>query len=268
MYIQALATFCRMRNHWADRLHDYSPIVWFLQIRERVFLLNGCKPKQLTAMMMMVLIRMLPARLPVYWWLLLWAMAISLLSLYRQNLTSPFALFYDDGSATAAQPPAAADRYYPTSPLALFFDDGGTAAEPPPAADRFYYPAKLQHQDVDEATAKNKAEEKKKPLNIVLLYADDWSYTSLGVAGNAYVQTPRLDAMARNGIFFTHNCVVASVCMQSRATLYTGQYSFAHQTFFAYRNVTMYGAGRWNQTLYPLMKQAGYHVGVRGCQLE
>jgi Sulfatase len=191
--------------------------------------------------MMMMWIRMLPARLPVYWWLLLWAMAISLLSLYRHsNLASPLALFY--------------------------YDDG-TMAATPPAADRYYYPTKHQHQDdTDEATAKkNKAKEKEKekPLNIVLLYADDWSYSSLGVAGNDYVQTPRLDAMARHGIFFTHNCVVASVCMQSRATLYTGQYSFAHQTFFAYRDVTMYDEGRWNNTLYPLMKQAGYHVGVR-----
>lgn len=100
------------------------------------------------------------------------------------------------------------------------------------------------------------------PLNIVLLYADDWSYKTLGAMGNKYVQTPVLDQLAQRGILFTHNCVVTSVCMQSRATLYTGQYSSRHQTFFSWRDVKMYE--HWNQTLYPLMLQHQYHVGFFG----
>ncbi|KAL7542537.1 hypothetical protein ACHAXR_012131 [Thalassiosira sp. AJA248-18] len=102
-----------------------------------------------------------------------------------------------------------------------------------------------------------------KPLNIVLLYADDWSYNTLG-AMNEYVQTPNLDELARQGMLFTHSCVVTSVCMQSRATLYTGQYSSKHRTLYSRRNITMYQPGKWNKTLYPLMKKAGYHVGFYG----
>ena len=103
-----------------------------------------------------------------------------------------------------------------------------------------------------------------KPLNVVLLYADDWTYHTLGAMGNPYVQTPHLDQLAKEGILFTHNCVVTSICMQSRATLYTGQYSSVHQTYFAYRNVTMNQEDRWNQTLYPTMLRNGYHVGFFG----
>ena len=85
-----------------------------------------------------------------------------------------------------------------------------------------------------------------KPLNVVLLYGDDWSYLTLGAFGvNTYVKTPYLDKLAADGVLFTHNCVVTSLCMQSRATLYTGQYSSKHRTFFAYRNVTMYGKIRF-----------------------
>ena len=51
---------------------------------------------------------------------------------------------------------------------------------------------------------------KKKPLNILLLYADDWSYNTLGAMGNEYVQTPHLDELARQGVLFTHSCVVTS----------------------------------------------------------
>ena len=104
-----------------------------------------------------------------------------------------------------------------------------------------------------------------KPLNVVLLYGDDWSYLTLGAFGvNTYVKTPYLDKLAADGVLFTHNCVVTSLCMQSRATLYTGQYSSKHRTFFAYRNVTMYDPTAWNDTLYPTMMRAGYHVGFFG----
>jgi arylsulfatase len=122
-----------------------------------------------------------------------------------------------------------------------------------------------------DATATNKSEKStdqstqtRPPLNVVLFYADDWAYDTLGAMGNTYVKTPVLDQLAADGVLFTHNCVVTSVCMQSRATLYTGQYSSRHQTFFSWRDVKMYEEGRWNQTLYPLMVQQGYHVGFFG----
>jgi arylsulfatase len=103
-----------------------------------------------------------------------------------------------------------------------------------------------------------------KPLNIVLFYADDWTFHTLGAMGNKYVKTPHLDQLAADGVLFTHNCVVTSICMQSRATLYTGQYSSVHRTFFSWRNVTMYEEERWNQTLYPIMLRNDYHVGFYG----
>ena len=103
------------------------------------------------------------------------------------------------------------------------------------------------------------------PLNIVLFYADDWTYTTLGAMGNEHVYTPHLDALAqKDGILFTHNCVVTSVCMQSRATLYTGQYSSVHQSYFSWRDVKMYEEGRWNQTLYPIMTKNNYYTGFFG----
>ena len=109
--------------------------------------------------------------------------------------------------------------------------------------------------------------ERHSPLNVVLLFADDWSYETLGAAAlgrsNSVVQTPHLDRLASAGLSFSHNCVVTSICMQSRATLYTGQYSSVHKTFYSWKNVTMYEPKRWSKTLYPLMLNAGYHVGVR-----
>jgi arylsulfatase len=119
----------------------------------------------------------------------------------------------------------------------------------------------------EESEPKRDEEENKnndKPLNIVFLYADDWSYTTLGAMGNDFVKTPNLDQMAKDGILFTHSCVTTSICMISRASLYTGQYASNHKTLFANKDVTMYEPTKWNQTLYPLLKQNGYHTGFYG----
>ena len=38
-----------------------------------------------------------------------------------------------------------------------------------------------------------------KPMNVLVLYADDWRYNTLGCAGNPVVQTPHLDRFATEG---------------------------------------------------------------------
>ena len=43
---------------------------------------------------------------------------------------------------------------------------------------------------------------------------------TLGAAGNPIVKTPVLDALAKEGVRFTQNCVTTSICWISRATLY------------------------------------------------
>jgi hypothetical protein len=56
----------------------------------------------------------------------------------------------------------------------------------------------------------------KEPLNILVMYPDDWRHDSLGCAGTP-VFTPFLDSLAQQGVRFTHNCVTTSICWVSRA---------------------------------------------------
>jgi arylsulfatase A-like enzyme len=67
-----------------------------------------------------------------------------------------------------------------------------------------------------------------RPLNIVLLYADDWRFDTLGVAGNPIVRTPNLDRLAASGVRFTQAAVTTAICGVSRATLFTGQWMSRH----------------------------------------
>lgn len=98
-----------------------------------------------------------------------------------------------------------------------------------------------------------------KPLNILILYADDWRHDTLGVAGHPIVQTPNLDKLAEEGVRFTNNYVTSSVCGVSRASLYTGQWLSRHQS-------GSFGMWKtpWSETYPGILREHGYYVGHIG----
>ena len=69
------------------------------------------------------------------------------------------------------------------------------------------------------------AEPAKQRPNILLIYADDQSYKTVGCYPEAFpwVRTPHIDGLAKRGIRFTH-CYLGAWCMPSRATMLTGRY--------------------------------------------
>ena len=97
------------------------------------------------------------------------------------------------------------------------------------------------------------------PMNILVLYADDWRHDTLGIAGNPIVKTPVLDRLASEGVRFTHNCVTTSICGVSRASLYTGQWMSRHGC----RNFRMWKTP-WKETYPGLLRDNGYYVGHVG----
>ncbi|MFM7050534.1 MAG: sulfatase-like hydrolase/transferase, partial [Planctomycetota bacterium] len=60
--------------------------------------------------------------------------------------------------------------------------------------------------------------------NIVLIFADDLGYGELGCYGQRRIDTPNIDALARDGARFTHFYTAAPVCAPSRSALLTGQH--------------------------------------------
>lgn len=98
-----------------------------------------------------------------------------------------------------------------------------------------------------------------KPLNIVVLYADDWRHDTLGAAGHPVVRTPSLDRMATEGVRFTHGCVTTAICGVSRASLFTGQWMSRHgNTAFAKFNTP------WAETFPGMLRARGYRVAHVG----
>lgn len=103
--------------------------------------------------------------------------------------------------------------------------------------------------------------------NILLIMSDDMGYSDLGCFGSE-IATPRLDALAANGLRFTQFYNGARCC-PTRASLLTGLYPHQVGMGFMVRNVSM-GPGytgdlsRNGVTIAEVLRASGYHTGMVG----
>ena len=109
---------------------------------------------------------------------------------------------------------------------------------------------------------KNKVENnvQSKP-NVIIIMSDDQGWGDLGISGNTNLQTPNIDALAKNGISF-ENFYVQPVCSPTRAELLTGRH-FTRLGVYE----TSAGGERMNvgeNTLAEILKKAGYHTAAYG----
>ncbi|MCL6258258.1 sulfatase-like hydrolase/transferase [Aquiflexum sp. TKW24L] len=112
-------------------------------------------------------------------------------------------------------------------------------------------------------------ENPKKP-NIILILADDLGYADLSLTGSLQINTPNIDALAREGVNFTQAYVSAPVCSPSRAGLLTGknQVSFGYDNNLAANQTGFdpeYGGLPVGQmTMADRLKEVGYVTGLIG----
>ncbi|MBE3070168.1 MAG: sulfatase [Planctomycetes bacterium] len=64
--------------------------------------------------------------------------------------------------------------------------------------------------------------------NILFLLTDDQRWDTLGCMGNPLIRTPHVDRLASLGTVFENMFVTTSICMASRASFFTGQYTRCH----------------------------------------
>lgn len=60
--------------------------------------------------------------------------------------------------------------------------------------------------------------------NIIFILADDLGYGELGAYGQTKIETPNIDALAKNGMLFSDHYSGAPVCAPARSVLLTGQH--------------------------------------------
>jgi arylsulfatase A-like enzyme len=108
------------------------------------------------------------------------------------------------------------------------------------------------------------AAEKRRP-NVLFVLVDDQRNDTLGCAGHPFIKTPNVDRLAQNGVRFENMFVSTSICMASRASIFTGLTERSHG----------YTGGGFNppviakdiDTSFPvLLRRAGYRTGFFGKQ--
>jgi len=102
--------------------------------------------------------------------------------------------------------------------------------------------------------------EEKKP-NIVFLFTDDQCVSSVGCYGNPEVKTPNMDQLGRDGVIFNKHYNTTSICMASRANVFTGMYEYKTGTNFSHGDMQ---PEVWEKTYPVLMRKAGYLTAFAG----
>ncbi|MEX2263199.1 MAG: sulfatase [Bryobacteraceae bacterium] len=97
--------------------------------------------------------------------------------------------------------------------------------------------------------------------NILFLLTDDQRWDALGCMGNRIIQTPHIDRLSERGVTFTNQFVTTSICMTSRACIFTGQYARAHGIHDFAKPFT---EEQFSRTYPALLRAAGYHTGFIG----
>ncbi|MEM0895654.1 MAG: sulfatase, partial [Verrucomicrobiota bacterium] len=103
------------------------------------------------------------------------------------------------------------------------------------------------------------------PPNIIFILIDDQGYYDLGCYGATEVKTPRIDAMAAEGIRFTDYYAAAPICSPSRAGLLTGCYPRrVGNHVWVHRADSPTGIHPDELTLAELLKDNGYSTACIG----
>jgi uncharacterized sulfatase len=96
--------------------------------------------------------------------------------------------------------------------------------------------------------------------NIIFVLADDLGYGDLGCYGQARIQTPNIDRMAREGMRFTQHYAGNTVCAPSRCALMTG----LHMGHARIRGNSRLSIGPKDTTVAGALHEAGYRTALIG----
>lgn len=95
--------------------------------------------------------------------------------------------------------------------------------------------------------------------NVLFILTDDQRWDAIGLGGAKHLQTPHMDRLGREGIYFKNAFCTTSLCSPSRASILSGLYAHAHGVT---NNFTEYPV---SLSSFPLvLQQAGYDTAYIG----
>ena len=96
--------------------------------------------------------------------------------------------------------------------------------------------------------------------NFVIVLVDDLRWDGLGATRHAFVDTPNVNQLAREGIVFQNAFVTTPLCSPSRASFLTGRYARSHGVINNGLRESLYDVPTFPQ----LLEQSGYRTAFIG----
>ncbi len=103
-----------------------------------------------------------------------------------------------------------------------------------------------------------------KQPNVIFVFSDDQRYNSLGITGDPVTQTPNLDQLAREGVFFSNAFITSPICGPSRANIFTGQWERKNHIGFNYVSNNIISEEIFNNSWIMQLNKAGYSTAFIG----
>jgi len=97
--------------------------------------------------------------------------------------------------------------------------------------------------------------------NIIVIVVDDLRWDELGVAGHPFLETPNIDGLAREGVFFSNAFHSVPLCSPNRASILTGQYPSRHGII---DNVARNRMSHRLTTFPQTLQESGYETAFLG----
>ncbi|MBI1368954.1 MAG: sulfatase-like hydrolase/transferase [Planctomycetes bacterium] len=95
--------------------------------------------------------------------------------------------------------------------------------------------------------------------NVLFILTDDQRWNCMGIARNSVMQTPNIDRLGREGVYFPNAFCTTSLCSPSRASILSGLYAHTHGVS---NNFTEYPDDM--PTFPRALQQAGYTTAYIG----
>ncbi|MEO9571678.1 MAG: sulfatase-like hydrolase/transferase [Polaribacter sp.] len=105
--------------------------------------------------------------------------------------------------------------------------------------------------------------QEKKP-NVIFIFSDDQRFNSLSMTGDPVTETPNIDQLAKEGVFFNNAYITSPICGPSRANIFTGQWERKNKIGFNYISKNIITEETYKKSWQVQMKEAGYSTAFIG----